>query len=57
MSLRPDKKTYREGGSFAGIDNQNIRFFPQAPRIKDCVRAVCHISGDNAKDPKQEKLR
>jgi hypothetical protein len=32
----------------------NIRFFPQAPRFTNCVRAVWHVSGENAKDHKQE---
>jgi hypothetical protein len=52
---RPEKskRIAKEGDVHASTINSAL--FPQAPSFTDCVRAVWHLSGENAKDPKQEK--
>jgi len=41
-------------GALQATTINNIRFFPHALRFTDRVRAVWHVSGENAKDHKQE---
>jgi hypothetical protein len=47
------KRIAKEGVLRATTIN-NIRFFPQAPGFMNCARAIGHVSGENAKDHKQE---
>jgi hypothetical protein len=55
--LRPDKinkvSIVKEGVLQSKV-NRQFRIFPQAPRIKDCVRAACHNSGEKLNPKKQE---
>jgi hypothetical protein len=53
--LQPEKyKRMAKEGVLHATRINNIRFFPQAPRFTNCVRAVWPVSGENAKDHKQE---
>jgi hypothetical protein len=53
--LRPEKyKRIAKEGVLRATTINNIRFFPQAPGFTNCARAKWHVSGENAKDHKQE---
>ena len=44
-------------GDLAVTTNNDPRIFRTAPRIKDCVHAVCDSSGDQLKTPRSRRTR